>query len=126
MRGAERSKPMNTSPLVSVTTTAPAAPDFRWEGQMGNGLGATYGLPPAAFLAANAEALVVSGPLGTFRLPRTAVTKLGRGGMYPWFFGGIRIHHRDPKCPEELQFKPLGAHRRDVLSHLRGLGYPVA
>ncbi len=93
---------------------------------MGNGLGATYGLPPAAFLAASAEELVVSGPLGTFRLPRAAVIKLGRGGMYPWFFSGIRIHHRDPKCPEELEFKVLGARRGDVLAQLRTLGYPVA
>ena len=92
---------------------------------MSNGLGATYGIPPMAWLQASPTQIVLSGPLGTFTLPLTAIVRIGRGRMYPWFFAGIRIHHRDPKCPEELQFKPLGVPTREIIVRLRALGYPV-
>lgn len=92
---------------------------------MCNGLGATYGLPPMAWLGASSTQLILSGPLGTFNLPVASVVRIGRGRMYPWFFAGIRVHHRDPKCPEELQFKPLGVSTREVVARLRALGYPV-
>lgn len=119
--------PMNTSqnsPAGSPPDTATA--DFRWAGHMANGTGATYGLPPASSLHATANELVLSGPLGTFRFARSEVLKLGRGGMYPWFFSGIRIHHRNAGYPAELQFKAQEVARGEVIGRLRGLGYPVA
>lgn len=118
---------MNTS--QNTAANAPQIMDatsFRWEGHMSDGVGATYGPEPMAFLSATATELVLSGPRGTFPLARAHVMKLGRGRMYPWFFAGIRIHHKAPKCPEELQFKPMGAQTRDIFAQLRSLGYPVA
>jgi hypothetical protein len=79
-----------------------------------------------AFLSADAGQLLLSGNRGTYRLPRAAVRKLGRGGFYPWFFRGVRIRHTIADFPEELVFRPLGARERDVLVRLRALGYPVA
>ncbi|HEX2862848.1 MAG TPA: hypothetical protein VHN79_14470 [Lacunisphaera sp.] len=115
---------LSNVPLVSPTDTA--IPNHRWEGHMSNGVGATYGSTPMAFLSATSSELVLTGPLGAFHLPRASVVKLGRGRMYPWFFAGLRIHHRDPKFPEELQFKPLGVQRREIFAQLRALGFSVA
>ena len=97
----------------------------RWEGHISNGVGATTGTD-LAFLSADTNGLVLSGTIGTFTLPRATVVKLGRGKMYPWFFAGISFRHRNPQCPEELQFKPEGVPTREILSRLRALGYPVA
>lgn len=91
---------------------------------MSDGVGSTFGVEPLAHLTADGEHLVLAGTRGNFRIPRAAVTKLGRGGFYPWFFGGIRIHHNLATLPEELVFKPMGARERDILAHLAGLGYP--
>ena len=52
--------------------------------------------------------------------------KLGRGGFYPWFFGGIRIRHSVAAFPAELVFKPMGVRERDILARLREMGDPVA
>ena len=92
---------------------------------MSDGVGATYGPEPMAFLSASTTELVLSGSRGTFHFARQKVVKLGRGRMYPWFFAGIRIHHHAPEYPEELQFKPLGTRTQDVFAQLRSLGYPV-
>lgn len=92
---------------------------------MADDVGSTYGPEPLASLTATAELLILHGTRGTFRVPRTAVTKLGRGRMYPWFFKGLRIHHRATGLPRDLQFQPLGKHWREVQSELKGLGYPV-
>jgi hypothetical protein len=118
---------MNT---LSTERAVPLGDSFvathRWEGHMSNGIGATYGTTPMASLSANSSELMLSSPLGTCRLPRASITKVGRGKLYPWFFAGIRIHHRESKLPDELQFKPLGVTRREILDQLRILGFPVA
>ena len=93
---------------------------------MSDGVGATYGVNPLAFLSVNSNELLLSGSRGTFRLPRASVLKVGRGGMYPWFFGGIRIRHNLSSYPDELQFQAMSARSREVLDRLRALGYPVA
>jgi hypothetical protein len=96
-----------------------------WPGHMADDIAATYGPEPMANLTATAESLNVSSTRGNFRVPRTAVTKLGRGNFYPWFFSAIRIHHTVQGYPRSLQFKPLGLKPREVLMKLRDLGYPV-
>jgi hypothetical protein len=93
---------------------------------MADDVGATFGVEPMASLAATRDEIVLSGTRGTYRVPRTAVTKIGRGKMYPWFFAGIRIHHTMGTISRELQFKPLGGDWREVLRGLRDLGYPGA
>ncbi|MBI5691056.1 MAG: hypothetical protein HZC55_13290 [Verrucomicrobia bacterium] len=92
---------------------------------MSDGVGSTYGLEPLAFLSADANHLILAGTRGTFHLPRSTVTKLGRGGFYPWFFGGVRIRHSVASFPAELVFKPLGVREREILACLRDLGYPT-
>jgi hypothetical protein len=110
---------------VSVTNL-PAFPNTaHWTGHMTNGLGTSYGPEPKAFLTATSEEILLSGTVGTFRIPRVAVTKVGRGNLYPWFFGGVRIHHVMPGLPEELQFNALGTRRRELLKRLAELGYPI-
>ena len=93
---------------------------------MSDGVGATYGANPLAFLSVNSDALLLSGSRGTFHLPRTSVVKVGRGKMYPWFFGGIRIRHNISSYPDELQFQAMGVRSREILDRLRALGYPMA
>lgn len=92
---------------------------------MADDVGSTYGPEPLASLTATADLLVLHGTRGTFRLPRTEVTKLGRGRMYPWFFKGLRIRHRVKQYPRDLQFQPLHGNWRDVQAQLKALGYPV-
>ena len=117
---------MNSSINTTVSpATVLADSTCHWEGSLSNGVGTTTGTP-LAVLSADANALVLSGTLGTFRFARAAVVRLGRGMMYPWFFTGIRIHHNTPDYPAELQFKPQGVSSRDILARLRALGYPVA
>jgi len=92
---------------------------------MADDVGATYGHEPLAFLNVTATELLLSGNRGTFRLPRSAVVKISRGGVYPWFFRSVRFHHSVPGFPTELQFKPLDATPRAVLDGLKSLGYPA-
>lgn len=92
---------------------------------MADHIGATYGPEPLAFLAASETELLLSGNRGTFRFPRAAVVKLGRGGLYPWCFSSIRIWHSIATYPAELQFKPLEAATKAVLGQLKSLGYPA-
>jgi hypothetical protein len=92
---------------------------------MSDDVAATYGPEPLASLVATSSDLVLSGSRGTYRIPRTAVTKIARGRLYPWFFAGLRIAHTAPGLPGDLQFKPMGIHREEVKRALRGLGYPT-
>ncbi len=92
---------------------------------MADDIAATDGPDPLATLTATADELVVIGTRGTFRLPRTSVTALGRGNFYPWFCGAVRIHHTIAGYPSSLQFKPLQAKPREVIDALRTLGYAV-
>ena len=98
----------------------------RWEGHMSDDIAATYGPEPLAFLRATPDEIVISGTRGTYSLPRTSVTKIGRGKMYPWFFTGVRIVHSVGSYPKNLQFKPLGGPWQEILQALRQQGYPTA
>lgn len=98
--------------------------EIKWPGQMADDVASTYGPEPLATLTATSSELVLSGTRGTFRIPRSAVTRLGRGGMYPWFFSALRIHHSVAGLPANLQFKPQPGRWRDVLARLKALGYP--
>lgn len=113
-----------TRSLDTLRQSLPADAE-RWDGHMSDDVGATYGVEPLAFLSATAKELMLCGNRGTFRFPRTAVRKLGRGKMYPWLFSAVRIHHDVPSYPRDLQFKPMGVRPRDVLDRLEELGYPV-
>lgn len=117
-----------TPTVASASPTPAVALDphaLHWPGHMADDVGATYGQEPMAFLNASPTELLLSGNRGTFRLPRTAVVKIRRGGMYPWFFGSVRLHHSVPGFPVDLQFKPLGTTPRAVLDALKRLGYPA-
>ena len=96
-----------------------------WPGHLADDISATDGPEPLAHLTATAELLTLSSTRGNFRVPRTAVTKLGRGNFYPWFFAAVRIHHTVSGYPRSLQFKPLGVKPSEVTAKLRELGYPV-
>jgi hypothetical protein len=112
--------------LPRNSTASPTAQELKWEGHMADDVAATYGPEPMALLIANADSLYLSSPRGNFRLPRSAVKKLGRGKFYPWFFSAVRLHHTVAGYPRSLQFKPLRLRPREVLDQLRTLGYPVA
>lgn len=99
---------------------------LRWHGHMADDVGATDGREPMATLEATAAELVLSGNRGTFRLRRDEVTKIGRGGLYPWLFGALRIRHGVARLPSELQFKPLDATVPAVRIALKSLGYPTS
>ncbi len=92
---------------------------------MADDVAATYGPEPLATLTATPDELNLTSTRGNFRLPRAAITKLGRGSLYPWLFSAVRIHHDVPGYPRELQFKPLGTKAADLRVQLRALGYPA-
>jgi len=100
--------------------------ELKWEGHIADDTGATDGPDPLALLIATKEELFLRSTRGNYRLPRAAITKLGRGRLYPWFFSAVRIHHAIPGLPKDLQFKPLHLSPRGVLAQLRALGYPSA
>ncbi|ACB75418.1 hypothetical protein [Opitutus terrae] len=107
------------------TTHSPAPATDQWHGHVSDDVSATSGPLPKASLTATDHELVIVGPRTTYRVERTAVTRIGRGQLYPWLFGGLRIRHNVPGLSAELQFKPLGCPAREVLQRLRTLGYPV-
>lgn len=111
-------------PGSSTLVTDPAA--ITWQGHMADDVAATDGPKPMAMLIATPEELVLSGTRGTYRLRRSEVSGIGRGGFYPWFFGSIRLRHEIAKFPRALQFKPMEGGWRAVRDRLRELGYPVA
>lgn len=92
---------------------------------MADDVAATFGPEPMAYLCATADELVLSGSRGTYQIPRGAVTRIGRGKLYPWFFSAVRIHHSMSKFPRDLQFKPLGLNWREVVKALGEIGFPV-
>jgi hypothetical protein len=108
--------------------TEASAPNelHKWEGHMADDIAATGGPEPMALLIATSESLLLSSTRGTFKIPRNAVTKLGKGKFYPWFFSAVRIHHSVREFPRDLQFKPLRGKPAEVMNALRTLGYPVA
>lgn len=116
--------PERPSFLRFTEASVPTEP-HKWEGHLADDVAATDGPEPMALLIANADTLLLTSTRGTFKLPRAAVTKLGRGKFYPWFFGALRVHHTVREFPRDLQFKPLRAKPADVLQQLRALGYPV-
>ena len=111
--------------LLKQFTVAAEDGSLTWAGHMADDISATDGPEPMAKLSATTEALELMSTRGNFRVPRSAITKLGRGKFYPWFFAAIRIHHSASGVPRTLQFKPLGLKPRDVFEKLRSLGYPV-
>jgi hypothetical protein len=112
--------------LKRYTEASASSETHKWEGHMADDIAATDGPEPMALLIASAESLYLTSTRGNFKIPRSAVTKLGRGKFYPWFFKAIRIHHSVLEFPRGLQFKPLRATPTEVMNALRTLGYPVA
>lgn len=110
----------------STVQTAPTPNPIQWPGHICTDRAATSGQTPHATLTASAEALDLKSTLGDFHLPRTAVTQVHRGQLYPWFFAGIRIRHTLKGASKRLQFVPDAARSRDVLAALKTLGYPVS
>lgn len=92
---------------------------------MADDVAATYGPEPMAKLTATSDGLLLESTRGNFRIPKAAVTNIGRGKLYPWFFSGVRIQHAVAAFPKALQFKPLGVPAAEVFNGLRSLGYPV-
>jgi hypothetical protein len=116
---------MNPKPGYQIFTHATAIEPLRWDGHMSDGVGATYGPTPLAFLSATPDEILLCGNRGSFRLPRGDIRRISRSGLYPWFFSAVRIHHQLASAPDRLEFKPMGATARDVLTRLQGLGLPV-
>ncbi|MBI5380854.1 MAG: PH domain-containing protein [Opitutae bacterium] len=105
-------------------TAQPAT--LQWTGQMANDVASSSGPATNTKLIATPAALELSGPLGTYRIPREQVVRLHRGQFYPWLFAGFRIRHQAAGLPHNLQFCPNETPSRAVLSALKGLGYPAA
>lgn len=93
---------------------------------MADDVASTYGAEPCAVLTATPDEVWLKGNRGDFRLPRSSVTRIGRGGLYPWFFKGIRIRHQDAKFPSNLQFMALTGKTSDIIAQLKTLGYPTS
>lgn len=112
--------------LSRYTEASAPADEIKWEGHMADDVAATSGPDPMALLRATNDYLYLTSTRGDFKVPRSAIAKLGRGKFYPWMFAALRIHHTAPGLPRELQFKPTRAKTAQVFEQLRALGYPVA
>lgn len=115
----------NNSALSRYTEASVTTEGSKWEGHMADDIASTDGPEPMALLVATADYLHLTSTRGNYKLPRNAVTKLGRGKFYPWLFSAVRIHHTVAGFPKDLQFKPGRVKPADVLAQLRTLGYPV-
>jgi len=93
---------------------------------MSDGVAATFGPVPGAVLTANTDELWLKGNRGDFRIPRSAVVKIGRGGFYPWFFRGVGIRNNVKGFPAFLQFTPMDGKDRAIRDQLKSLGFPSA
>lgn len=118
--------PNSPSPAIQPAPTAATPDRLSWPGHMADDGGSTFGMEPCATLTATPDLVEISGTRGHYRIPRAHVTKIGRGRLYPWFFGAVRIYHSLPGISRELQFKPLGGSPADVRLKLKSLGFPVA
>ena len=118
--------PTDRQSLSRYHEASAASDTHKWEGHMADDIAATDGPEPLALLIATEDSLFLASTRGDFKIPRSAVTKLGRGKFYPWFFSAIRIHHSVSEFPRNLQFKPLRVKPADLINQLRTLGYPVA
>jgi hypothetical protein len=118
MNAAQKTNSDNTSALAN-------AYPLRWEGHMCDGVGTTGGSVPGAVLCANADEIWLKGLRGDFHFLRHAVVRIGRAGMYPWFFRGIRIRHNVAGYPSDLRFGPWSARSGDILAQLKSLGFPT-
>ncbi len=113
--------------LTTPDSPAPAASGpLHLEGHMADDVAATFGPKPGAVLQATAEELWIKGNRGDFRLPRQAIARIGRGGLYPWFFKGIRVRHHQKGLPVKVLFLPLECDTGELLHRLQSLGYPHA
>ncbi|MBL9188695.1 MAG: hypothetical protein JNK23_14530 [Opitutaceae bacterium] len=115
---------LSTDTIASSAPLSHATPRHQWSGHAADDVASTYGPEPLATLTATPDELILTSTRGNFRLPRTAVTRIGRGNLYPWLFSAVRIHHSISGYPRALQFKPLGAKTSDVRLQLQALGYP--
>lgn len=111
--------------LSRYTEASATNAEHKWEGHMADDIAATDGPVPMALLIATSDSLFLGSTRGNFKIPRSAVTKLGRGKFYPWFFSAVRIHHSVPGFPRALQFKPMHVKPAEVMNALRTLGYSV-
>lgn len=87
---------------------------------------ATSGPRSRATLSVAPDGLELNGTLGRFQFSPQAVTRVQRAGLFPWFWGGLRIRHTVAKYPHLVQFCPMGARSRDILVRLRELGFPTS
>ncbi|MBK8478844.1 MAG: hypothetical protein IPL39_21930 [Opitutaceae bacterium] len=118
--------PTNPPPVSDALSDGPDTHAMRWEGHMADDVASTYGSEPCAALTATPDELRLKGNRGDFRLPRSAITRISRGGLYPWFFKGIRIRHLNTKISSNLQFRTLTGKTNHLLAQLKTLGYPTA
>jgi hypothetical protein len=95
-----------------------------WPGHVADDGGSTTGVRPTGSLTATPAGLVLKSTRGEFRVSREHVTRIGWGRLYPWFFCAVQIHHQEPNCSRELQFRPMGAGVKAILRRLEQLGYP--
>lgn len=94
---------------------------FAWLGQIAK----ESAVLDQARLVANSHHLEFAVQQMVFTIPLGKVRKISRGGMYPWFFRGLRVHHSIPGYPEDLQFKAEGASFTEMKLKLAALGYPI-
>jgi len=93
---------------------------------MADDIASTAGNEPGAVLIATSNELWLKGKRGSFRIPRLSVVKVCRGGLYPWFFKGIRIRHQLSALPSNIQFASFHVKTGELIAKLHSLGYPTA
>ena len=99
------------------------SPTTQWPGQVRVGWLSTKGFFANEMLTVSEAQLCITSRLGYFCFSPQTVERIERAGFIPWFWTGIRIHHRVSGYPRRLGFWPRKVSTRVLLQELARRGY---
>lgn len=103
-----------------------ATASVNYKGQVCVGLLTTQGPGCSETLTISASGLTIRSRLGNFTFDRDNIIRLGRAGVLPWLWTGVRIRHRVSGYPRHIGFWPRHISTGGLLRELSRRGFNVA